>query len=165
MTHLIQELRRRVEEWGGRLELVNDVDEIAGNYETSGVSPAPFEYDLGVSHKRKIIYYEATLLQRRAAIGGLVHEAAHVFACRDEPGFSEEYDFLGWEWLFAREVGLLEEWMLSMNNYALAASESDYSEDFEYLSDEARSDLFEERYQHAEKLGLIVDGRCVSIRS
>ena len=152
-------LTLKAREWGGDLICVDAIS----NIDSDDLTHCPFSHHLAIDHKAKHVYYTPHL-PGITDLGGIIHEFGHVFATLEDPNTAEEYDFLGWEWLLALEVGLRDEWLLSMDNYSLAAEGNVYAEDFGYLDDDQRSDLLEERIDYAESLGLIVDGQCVSIR-
>lgn len=152
MEDLLQALNRLQElarSWGGSIALVEELP----------VPCAPFTSCMGVDYDKKEIYVEIDRLNRshRAweMLGGVIHEMGHVFACDQRPESSEEYDFLGWEWLVARQTGLLEQWEHSMSNYSIGNDE--FSADFDCLSPDQASDLIEERVARARELGLITD--------
>ncbi len=62
---------------------------------------------------RKVIYADPST---KAA--DIIHEMGHVFACKVNPERSEEYLFLGWEYVVALSIGMTEpEWAEQMKDY------------------------------------------------
>ena len=79
---------------------------------------APFDERLGLDWKKKTIYVSKGLLEKEEW-GSAVHEVAHVVATKKDPEHSEETDFLSWEYVFARNLGVFDLWEKGMETYAL----------------------------------------------
>jgi hypothetical protein len=147
----LERLRALARGWGGDLQQI-DLDSPLWSLL---IRNAPFSKSLGVDHARKIVYFTDGF-----EIGEVIHEMGHVFAS-NRPDFSEEYDFFGWEFLVAVEVDLVEEWVEAAGNYSVGGPQ--YVE-FGDMTREEQSDLLEERVQCAERIGLVRDGKPVSVR-
>lgn len=143
-------------EWNG--ELIKDPSLGVGT--SADLNHAPFSQFFSVDYLRCKVYYDPDVFQYSSETAGIIHEMGHVFACHDSPLQSEEFDFLGWEWVLAREVGLLSEWCASMRNYSLNSQ----GDDFGNISIDDQTELIESRVAHACELGLIVDDEPVCIR-
>lgn len=147
-------LQAVVEGWGGKLLLCSKLPDHSGTPSDLSFSAAPFAWlSLGVSYKEKIIYAAPGF-----NAGSLIHEAGHVFATLKEPLWSNEVEFLGWEFVLARKVDLLEEWLDSMRDYSISSRE------FGYMPLDKQSDILEMYVEHARRTGLVVDDEPISLR-
>lgn len=144
------ELRAVLKGWGGALRLCDSLPTSRSTF-----CEAPFAWgELGIDFSRKIVYAAGNF-----PVGGLIHEAGHVFASHKEPGWAGcESLFLGWEFLLARKVGLLEEWYESMDGYVL------HGMDFGDMNEDKRSDVIEQYVELARASGLVVGEEPISIR-
>ena len=113
-------------------------------------SVAPFCIDIGVYWRKKIIIHRTSGF----TTAGLVHEMGHVFACRYHPNHNkcEETDFLGWEVMLARRVGIYGTWLKEMKDYGLHDEENHFVE-IGSLDKPERDHLFAQHILKAQKLG------------
>jgi len=171
-THarLLETLTAHARRLGGDIVQVSK-QEFAG----LGLSPAPFtSWDVGVNHDEKIVYFS------EFGMGGhgmpedaaefaihLIHEMAHVFACRVSPydmngntAGQDELEFFGWEIAMTLAVGvdLQDFWRLNAD-YGLGSGRL-----IRELDTTARQQLVTEQLQVAARLGMLQDGLPVSIR-
>lgn len=147
-----QELEALVESWGGSMRRLKRED---------GRLDCPFAPgSLGTSWEDKTIFYSTK------DVVGAIHEAGHVFADATKASYEDEdseYDFLGWEFAMIKELGLtLEDWLRESGDY-IVAGPSNYIAAGQ-LPPEHFLIVVEERIKKATDLGLIVDGRPVSLR-
>ena len=116
---LVKKIAKVIKPWGGTIETrvggwrIFDEDE---DRRVLGI--APFDGTLACSYDKKKLYLAVTK-GHKANISGLIHEAGHVFACTDLPAYSQEMDFLGWEYQFAKQLGVLKRWYAENEDYAV----------------------------------------------
>ncbi len=161
-----ERLQLLVKQWGGKLIYTEDNDV----FDALCVDGAPFDHNLGVDYDRKVIVAE-----KGFNLGGVIHEIAHVFAVNAETSRaaldSDEFDFFGWEFMLARKVDLVPEWVESNYNYSLPNDPFEYNgkdfggEDFGQLELEEQSDLIEERVDYARQIGIVMDDEPISVRT
>jgi len=156
---IIRRLARLCTGWGGKLielteEEFDQRDDIAG---------APFSAgDLGIIWEEKVILYSTFIYP--ISPSDIIHEMGHVFASKEPPDSSEEYDFFGWEREVARRVGIsLKAWVYSNRHYGIADNEIEYTE-LGLLPPRVLRKVLRERVDFAVKAGLIQNGRPVAIR-
>ena len=119
-------------------------------------SACPFDTNLGVHYEKKLIVFRG---DKAPNISHLIHEMAHVMASKKPPVHSDEWEFLGWEWILAHHVGAAKEWRRGNSDYA--TNDPDTGKcctDFGKLTKKKQDNLLAERGSHAVKIGL-VDGR------
>jgi hypothetical protein len=119
--------------WGGQLQILTKQQfdqQFRTDTSTSriyrsrryGVSVAPFVPDgvrLGCIYSQKIV---ALVPHRSLHCCYVLHEMAHVLACRQPPDESDEFDFLGWEWVMAKRFGVsCRQWRFLNRDYGLGA--------------------------------------------
>lgn len=133
---------REVKRLGGRLCIVSDAD-----YERlffrpdgtrrGGYSECPFDLGLGVHYRTRSIYVVAS----SASVGPLIHEIGHVLAQRVEPdnALLDEYDSLGFEIAFARQIGIYRRWSEQNMHYAVDRMQTTWGEVTTRQSNAARA--------------------------
>lgn len=153
---LLLAIQRRVEAWGGRVE-------VCDLYEEDDLLPdsslAPFSFSVGLNYVSKVLYLDRQSMDDQMSIVELIHEAGHLFACGEPPEGSDEWAFFGWEYKLAKELGCVEVWLQSNRNYGVSESESE-SEEFGDLDPKKVRDLLAKRLKVARKQGLIRRGRA-----
>lgn len=147
LTH-IERLSRLCTKFGGSLVQV-DVIQVE--------IQSPFDFAVGADFDQKIVYYKAG-----ADPGSIIHEMGHVFASKEKPDNSEEFDFFGWEYAVAKQVHVLDIWIKNNRDYGLGTWPA--NQEFGRLSNREREEVLWERTAFAEQIGLIVQGRPIAIR-
>lgn len=151
------QLRRMVRSWGG------DIILLEGAAFPERVAEAPFAWGVfGVDWYNKKIYARSGCFKRPM---GFIHEAGHIFAVNSIPTFAEEFDFMGWEYLMARELDVLTEWYVSMATYCIYPNHIiTKPSKFGELSPDEATDTLEEMVERGRKYGNIVGEQPVSVR-
>ncbi len=81
----------------------------------------------------------------------------HVFASKESPEHTDEFEFLGWEMAVVKRIGLpWAAWRAGTKDYSLGL-ESSRPRTIGELSDKQTQALFDERLAHARKRGLVDD--------
>lgn len=114
------------------------------------IHPCPFESSLSITFPKTLIIKSKYINDRnyREVIGGMIHESHHLCAKSVE---NYEFRWIGWEFTVAKLIDAMDEWILSMGNYAITNS----GHEFGGLSKDEQSDLLEERVQFCIKHGMI----------
>lgn len=101
MDVFLKQLKVISKNWGG------EIIQIEYPYDLTVIKdPAPFSAPvLGVDWDNKKIYF---LNYNEIGPVNLIHEMGHIFASLIEPTSSTEWDFFGWEYLLALQIGLSE---------------------------------------------------------
>ena len=108
--------------FGVRVDIVGatpDPDHAGGKY------GAPFGLDSVIDWPGRRIYLARHELERPTCAGGLIHELAHTIAAVENPNETDEYAFLGWEWLVAKKTRCQGAWLFTMNDYHVNVVEFD----------------------------------------
>jgi hypothetical protein len=129
-------------------------------------SSCPFSCDFDIDYKRKRLLFTGDLYKgdpeaTMRVLGGLIHEAGHLVASLEKPRDSEEFNFLGWEFALAIELGLLPD-LLAQHEFYMVDLE-DMSE-IKDLNEDRLSELIEERIDYARSIGLVIGDKAVAIR-
>lgn len=98
--------------------------------------------------------------------GNLFHELGHICCSERPPAVSElsEFEFMGWEFMLARECGEVSLWLLSMRDYNIGVDgEVDGMGLFGELSAEGQTAVLENRIDVAKEHGFL-DDNLVPIR-
>jgi|SRR6478609_1175759 len=149
-------LAQMIEQWGGQMVQTTEA-EFDQRKAIYGWSEAPFSsYDLAVHHVSRTILYT----DPNTPWPHVLHEMAHVFACKEEPNHSKEFDFFGWEYTIAAQLGDLNSWLLFNRDYN-CTPDGDELKDLTALQLLA---VLAERIGKAYELGLVQAGQAVSIR-
>jgi len=166
---VIGPLSEMARSWGGAIRCVSEdvFNKYAGAGEPSrthdgqawitqlnpvkGFYPAPFSTkNLGIFWSRKQVIYTG----ENMPWPDIVHEAAHVFACKVNPNRSNEWPFLGWEYAMAKYLGgPMTDWFKYMRDYVVDGKRGDTFGD---LSPSRRHLLLQERIHAARDLKLVV---------
>lgn len=147
-----RKLSRIARRWGGEIiRLTQEQYYYLGRQ--TGISEAPFAVELAVNYSEKTIYCVTPTWYE------LVHEMGHVFACRQPPRQSSDFDFLGWEWVLARQLKGVRKWIAGNADYGVNPEE-----DMGDLTPTQVTKLLQERLEDAIQQGIVVKGRAVSIR-
>ncbi len=168
LTPAHKELFRMIRGWGGKTIPVTvknwNVMQADGS-ET--ISFCPFDSWCGIDYKQKALVYVSA---RVSDIGVMIHETGHIFACKNEPYNSHEFDFFGWEYVMAQKLGAMAEWEKSTAAYGINYNDSlnglqHYDEYGDLLNKPGPKKRFlKERLKESRELGLIVRGQPASIR-
>lgn len=159
----LERLREMARAWGGDVREGTWPDRSTAS---SDVSPCPFDDDLAVNHRRRIVLYRGSM----PCLGGMVHEMGHAFALKMPPARCEEWAFFGWEYLVAKRAGCLAQWMESSGNYqvfvpaGLGCVALGRHLEFGELTQLEQRRVLAERIHFARKNGLIKFGAPVSVR-
>ena len=163
MRVVLRRLRQRTRRWGGRIVYIPRKIEA-----TRALDFAPFTaWDLASSHSEKAVYFSDFCCPEKVEdfAVGLIHELGHVFAEPYGPNDSRsnEFEFLGWEIVLARQVGLSDlEFCRGNKDYGI---DDDGTELREFLAKPRELAKFlAETVEKAKKAGLIKHGYPVSVR-
>lgn len=138
--------------WGGKVVHLTD-QQFYYIGRQPGVSSAPFTGWLAVDYDKKTVYcLDPTWYN-------LLHEMGHVFASRLPPRQSSDFDFLGWEWVVARQLKGVRKWLTGNADYGVGP-EADLGD----LTPAQVHVLLKERLEEAVRQGLVVNGKAVSVR-
>lgn len=75
------------------------------------------------THENTYYFYETFLEMEDWSISSyLIHELGHICAARKPPGNSAEFNFLGWEYAFARKVRLMQPWRISLEFFGIGGN-------------------------------------------
>ena len=154
----VNQLLELASSWGGAVVQCN-----RKYFESRVVNGAPFSNDLGVDYEHKLVFAVTGALYENP--GGVILEMGHVFASLVAPQDADEYDFLGWEFMLARKVGLVDEWLDSMDDYSIADSPNIAFPEFGYMELDDQDEVLCARVEHARELGLIIGEEPVSVRT
>lgn len=137
---LAQKLRPFAKKHGAFIKCIKEIDE---------KHKSPFEYCVGIDRASRTVLYTRDLKQATA----ILHELGHVLF--DNPdGFGNsnvhEYEWLGWEFVVASQLGVAQAWRLDNSNYVVG--EGNITPEFGELSFEEQNKLLEERINTAYKL-------------
>ena len=131
--------------------MVEKVDPDAIGDETLGdIDYAPASEALAINWKRRYLYVSRQHLADPAALGGMVHELGHLVATRQPPGNAWETDFLGWEWLVARKLGLRKAWGLWMLDYVM-----EHGDTYRYMTPAQRYRALRSAVRRGQEVGNI----------
>jgi len=120
---------------------------------------SPLDGNFRIDWELRTLYISATTLTQRphdrAAI--LIHEIGHLCACPEAPEFSDEYDFLGWEWQYAKLLGIEQKWRESVSRYGLGqGSDPDlHGTDLIPPDSSLMNEILRERRTYARDTGLL----------
>ena len=165
MRAAITKLQALCRRWGGDLVLIprDSYDNLFYTERKDSIFPklrhrrmreAPFASWHGLHWEAKLVF--AT--HEAAEVGPIIHEMGHVFAVPAYPG--DEWHFLGWEALVARQIGAYETW--SKENWNYGTNDGD---EWGTLSRKQQQELLVERIADGKKLGIINRlGRPVAVR-
>jgi hypothetical protein len=83
----------------------------------TGVSYAPFNHNLALHWRKRLVYVAAERLNRPYTVGGIIHELGHILASRDSPSLSREIVFAGWEHQVSIITDCRHAWLKNMETY------------------------------------------------
>ena len=157
-------LARFCRQMRGQLKIVSydDFDDLFYPHDSmcNGYFEAPFTSAHGLNWDRKIVY----VVRGREEVGSIIHEMGHVFATQVGPEDRQcrEWDFFGWEYAIARQIGATRTWSRHNGNYNTGEGGGD---EWAVLSTRRRRRLLADRIGHAKKIGAIdADGLPRSVR-
>lgn len=78
---------------------------------------SPFNTSVGLLWDSLSLYIENDSLTDPETIGGTVHELGRLLATRDRPSRAIELNFVGWEWLVAHKLDIVQQWWVAMADY------------------------------------------------
>jgi hypothetical protein len=145
-----KKLERLIQRWGGQLIRLTG-EQFYYIERTPGVSAAPFIADYAVHYEKRQIFCVTPIWYY------LIHEMGHVFASPSMK--ASEYDFLGWEFLLARQLKGVDAWLRSNADYGVSPDA-----DLGGLSKSEVAELLADRVEDGKRQGIIRRGRPVSIR-
>lgn len=128
-----------------------------------GVNYAPASNALAIHWQRKYLYVAQEHVRRSVnseTIGGIIHELGHLIASRRPPEDAQEVDFLGWEWLLARKLGLRRTWGVWMQDYVMTNDGNIYK----FMAPSRRYKVLCQAVQRGYEVGNIARGRPVGLR-
>lgn len=115
---LLDRFRAFAESMGGKIE-IKEFSERSGVRGASRWALCPFNNYLATNYRdRKIRILPETELTA-STVSALVHEMGHAFASKRAPMNSDEWSFFGWEFLTARKLGVLPQWIIGTADYVL----------------------------------------------
>ena len=144
-------LRARIRRWSKSVHLDPDVVH------------SPSDENLALHYADKCVFINADFTNHPETVGGLIHELGHVLAMREVTNrqSGQETDFLGWEWLVAKETDCLPQWRESMRNYAI----NDDGIEFGILTAEEQEDCLQTALIDGRRYGNVSpEGKPVSVR-
>jgi hypothetical protein len=168
---ILRRFQKKAIQLGGRLNLVshkkfNDTDGYAEGQ--LGIGPdgdpewawCPFNSDIAINYIAKTIMFNRDS-NRKFEPGHLCHEFGHIFATNTPPSRADEYSFLAWEMLLAKEMGVFEEWKVDQKDYYLNGDKGMHD-----IGDAVRQGRLDEVFKDAKKVagGNIKRGKIVSVR-
>lgn len=159
----LQTFLQKIEPWAHRFgisfEVRKDTEKVFRtrseiNFATEGYHPAPFNNKLGIYRHRSNgilrVVIDSSIPERE--FGGVIHEMGHLifdFHGSDETIRVDEYDWLGWEYLFAKACGVFDLWNRSMVNYVVEnpvpTSRWDKTTEWTYLNDALKQTVIKNR--------------------
>lgn len=161
--HQLHRMTAKVSRWGGKLIRVDgQFIEKAAMKPTNQIQFPPSSSALACNWDKREIYYCTDDFDRSWDIAGIIHEMGHVFACKKRPEDCVEDDFLGWEYVLARELHMLRRWMYNLDGYHYTFENRDL--DMGAIGPGTFQRIMNERVDWAMATGLIKDGRSVAIR-
>ena len=134
-TQILGQFREWAKKLGGEFIVV----ESRNYFRTTDWTECPFNINLGINYKDKIVAYFDDK-DRPFSPGHICHEMGHVFASKIEPRLAQEGEFLAWEMLLAKKIGIFEQWAIDSKEYEL---HEDYGSD--HIND----------IDHASRMGLL----------
>jgi len=155
MFERLRTLNEVIRSWGGSLLIVDELPKKDKDF-----GSAPFAWnDLGVNYPKKTIYLAFKAIALENVVGGIIHEAGHIFATKTPPDeLVDESFFMGWEFVLARKVDLLDEWFRSMRDYMISGR------DFGYENIDEQTDIIEEYVGRSRERGLIRGEEPIAVR-
>jgi hypothetical protein len=157
MTPQLEKLADLCTAWGGKI-LEETKEEFNKRREEDGwFSEAPFTLWLGVNWSSKTIIYTGEVVE-----SNVIHEMGHVFAANQPPRAADEFTFLGWEYVVAKQVGIsLPDWLAANRDYVVSV---DGDKDIGHLSKREIFQLIHDRVKASRKAGLVKGGKPLAIR-
>lgn len=153
----------KVAGWGGKLIKVGgDFIEKAALKGDPQIQFPPSSSALACNWWEREIYYCTDDFDRTWDIAGILHEMGHVFACEKHPEGCAEDDFLGWEYLLARELHMLRRWTYNLDGYHYTFEGKDL--DMGDVGHLTFRRIMNDRVDWATATGIVVSGRPVAIR-
>lgn len=161
--HQLHRMTSKVESWGGKLIKVERsfIEKAAMKPVVENYFP-PSSNALACNWSKREIYYCTDDFDRSWDIAGIIHEMGHVFACKKHPEDCVEDDFMGWEYLLARELHMLRRWTCNLDGYHYTFEGKDL--DMGNVGHVTFQRIMNERVDRAMAAGIIQDGRPVAIR-
>lgn len=165
----IASLQKIAKRWGGEIRQVSEAEFAKVKARLRSFSEAPFSaQDLGVDwHRRRILYVDDP------GWAAIIHEMGHTFACDIHPTNSDEFEFLGWEFLMAQHIGAdLAEWVKQNKDYQVSAEDFDpmckgKGESFAQIGDLTKTQfdsMIQTRIEVAKQIGLTRGNKPRAIR-
>ena len=147
---VISRLQSLTEKWGGSFLRANWYD-----WRTCpvGIIEAPFaSYPLGVNFNMKVIAFDP----KRVKWQHIIHEMGHVFASDNHPEKTDEYQFLGWEYIIAKQVGgSMREWHEQNGEYEVHDDVIKITTCWHKLTKKDRSRIIKDRIDEAVNIGIL----------
>ncbi len=182
MDRRIEALIAIARSWGGDVIVAPDdleFDHLTGSSSGSlfsnnykpGYYPSPFtSYNMGIFWARKRI-----IVAPEVKWPDLIHELGHTFASKEHPDLSEEFDFLGWEYLLAKKIrASISAWGKNHSDYGLGKTEDlpisintkkyGHWTDYGTLSHRDKQRLLQNRIDCAREKGLVRGNEPLTIR-
>lgn len=161
-SKIIQKLARVAKTWGGAILKVSP--KVYDDFMlTETFFGAPFtNHEVGQDWATKRVIYAGN----KTPWTDFIHEMGHCFASIQNPEDSDEFVFFGWEIALVHHLGFprgsegFQIWEKSNKDYVVTDGASVQLGD---LSSYERDVLYKDRWDHAVKVGLIVDSvpRCI----
>ncbi len=118
-----------------------------------GLNKSPSTFGHGLLWRQKIIY----TVHGRGNVNGIIHEMGHVFASPHHPGCAcyecHEWNWLGWEIILARQIGVMPLW--SYHNADYNVVDVGNIELWGRLTPTRRRVVVADRITHAQKAGFL----------
>lgn len=114
----------------------------SGNHRVDGYHQAPFCWKLGIFRDQAAQDYRVLIASsiREDDVGGIIHEMGHLLF---DSVTDVEYDWLGWEILFARYAKVYNAW--SRSNYLYLVEYQANDREWHDLSSRERSFVIQDR--------------------
>lgn len=176
----LKRLARKCRQWGGDLqyrerEFFDHHNKSSEVYEDRLFCAAPFTgWDLGVIHRDQRVLYGSHAEPEQVPVyaTSLIHEMAHCFASLVPPNRmiakdddSNEFQFFGWEFLLARQIGLsIKDFYVGNQDYSVDHGDTVGAMMSSKSGRQKLRACMHDRVTRGQQLAIIVNGTPVSIR-
>lgn len=132
----------------------------------NGYSFCPFCSGLGIVWASKEIWHREDVVIHWATI---IHELGHLVACKKPPKESNEFEFLGWEYLMVKHLKYsVKEWMRELADYSVgrpgAKSDKMYDATIGELTPSEWKIVLRDRLEFARNNGLADGMKPLQVR-
>ncbi len=161
--NLLEKLQILCHKFGGEIKFTDRFDRY---YDKTSFYDSPSAYGVGVLLNKKQVICDK---KRDVSIATIIHEMGHMFATSSSPNNSKEFEFFGWEYLVAQEIGMsVEQWLEENSDYIVTEGDSISVGNFlnsDVGHDQSIQDIIGEQIAEGIRLGIIKNGKPISILS